>query len=388
MYFGGEAVTGRETQVYQALKMDVAREEERPASADGEMSASDVFTLFLAWTMRESRQWVRTQVGASSAPRTTYSVGAPIDQIDQDDRASPLVGVFNRLAFQAWRLSEGLEQGIALTDARKWIAAVKAVDVPPTEEQLIEVCAESSANVAGYALRPDVEEGLYAVVDIGAWTTEVAFFRLTDVAMKTIGKRRLAFYAGRSHRVATGKIDELCAKRVREKYSCANLASAVMDVIREEREKGSNVDFVLPVGPGGQEIPVPGSFLADARDAVAKELRCCFVTTLREAFQKEKQEEEWKQQLRVLLAGGGSFDDQLGRSVHHRFVWNSRVVPTPSNIEGLPNNDDSRRFLVAYGLANGQARWPDEMRPSEVEPSETPTMGPRPTSEDLGYDNP
>ena len=51
----------------------------------------------------------------------------------------------------------------------------------------------------------------------------------------------------------------------------------------------------------GSEIVPSKSAVDFARDVVAQELRACFHETLGEAYEKEKQESAWLNQVRVLL---------------------------------------------------------------------------------------
>ena len=416
LYFGNKAevmAKGKQSKVFRSLKMCVACEVESPPQvpsttcsrvcSEGERAcsamfelrgpdelvwASDLLLLFLAWVMGESRRRLPEARVGSRPPRTTYSVSVPVDQIDAD---SALCDVFGRLVFQAWRLSGAVIQGIAVSDALAWIDMVQSVPLPEEKERLVELCSESSAAVVGYALSPDMTKGQYAVVDIGAWTTEVAFFRFTDVARKATGKFTLAFHAARSHRVAAGQVDERCCENVRLLYRDARETNGPLpDIVREHREQALFGKQPLPLRVVGdrRDIVPRESAIRFARDVVAREIQACFRETLGKAYDKEKQESQWCGQVHVLLAGGGSIDEVLcGGAAHDNFVVDSRVVPAPGDLLGLSPDDDYRRFLIAYGLAHGRARWPHELLPSATLPIRLPQRK-RPSSEELGYDEP
>ncbi len=411
LYFGHEAeqrAQHQQVKLFPHLKMCVACESSGPpqvrsttcasvrSQADVDCSAtfamrntnellwaSDLLTLFLAWAMGESRRRIPRKLSGETVPRTTYSVSAPIDQIDTD---STLAEVFGSIVFWAWRLSGAVTQGLSMTDAISWLDELRHVEVPPSAERLVELCSESSANVAGYFLSPEAPLGQYGIVDIGAWTTEISFFRLTDVARQHTGKLTLAFHAARSHRVAGGEVDERCCCNVTLLYSEANPSGGVTaDAVRGQRESGTFGRSPLPLQAYGDPVVPCRSAVDFARDVVAQELRACFHETLGEAYEKEKQESAWHGQVRVLLAGGGSLDEVLcGGAQHKNFVAEVAVVPTPKDLKDLPSSDDYRRFLVAYGLASGSARWPKELLPSATLPIK-PRHRARPTSEELGY---
>ena len=249
--------------------------------------------------------------------------------------------------------------------------------------------------VAGYFLSPDAPLGQYGILDIGAWTTEISFFRVTDAAMGKTGKLKLAFHAARSHRVAAGEVDERCCQNIRLLYDKTDTAGDVS--VGEQRESGVFGREALSFRVYGSEIVPSKSAVDFARDVVAQELRACFHETLGEAYEKEKQESAWLNQVRVLLAGGGSLDEVLcgaaqhvnfvrsaGAAQHVNFVRSAGAVPTPKDLRDLPVTDDYRRFLVAYGLASSSARWPEEIRPSAKLPIRQRYRR-RPTSEELGY---
>ena len=148
--------------------------------------ASDLLTLFLAWVMGESRRRIPRELAGETLPRTTYSVSAPIDQIDADSTLAEVFGSGCVLGVAAiWRRGP---RACRWPMRSGWLDELRRVEVPPAKERLVELCSESSANVAGYFLSPDAPLGQYSIVDIGAWTTEISFFRLTDVERKTTGE--------------------------------------------------------------------------------------------------------------------------------------------------------------------------------------------------------
>ena len=411
LYFGVEAerrAQGRQIRLFRHLKMCAACEASNPpqvpstncasvrSSSDSACSAtfamrspnellwaSDLLMLYLAWVMGEARRRIPKELAGDAMPRTTYSVSAPIDQIDAESDLSKVLG---DVVFKAWRLSGAVTQGLSMADASRWVDELQRIEFPKSADRLVELCSESLANVAGYFLSPDAPLGQYGILDIGAWTTEISFFRVTDAAMGKTGKLKLAFHAARSHRVAAGEVDERCCQNIRLLYDKTDTAGDVsVDDVREQRESGVFGREALSFRVYGSEIVPSKSAVDFARDVVAQELRACFHETLGEAYEKEKQESAWLNQVRVLLAGGGSLDEVLcGAAQHVNFVRSAGAVSTPKDLRDLPVTDDYRRFLVAYGLASSSARWPEEIRPSAKLPIRQRYRR-RPTSEELGY---
>ena len=354
------------------------------SSVEESVLASDLLIFFLSWAMGEGRRRLPNDLTGGRLPRTTYSISAPLDQFDA---GSELNGAYARVVFHAWRLSGAIRQGIGLKEAFSWIVGVQRVPLPPEEERTIELCPESGAIAAGYAMSTE-EEGLYGVIDIGAWTSEMSFFRLTQVGRQTTGRWARSFYAARSHRVAANQIDERCRNHVIQLYDCSDPAPvASAERIRELREASVFGTEAIRVYSDRKEMCPRESALRFAQDLVAEDVRRRFVDTLGEAYEKEKLESRWRKKLQVLFAGGGSLDPVLRSGIEHPFIKQAEVVPEPRDLGSLSPSGDYRRFLVAYGLAHGSSRWPRDFLPSEVLPLR-PSRRVLPTSEELGYDDP
>jgi len=164
----------------------------------------------------------------------------------------------------------------------------------------------------------------------------------------------------------------------------SNQDAALAETIRTQRECENFGEEPLALSGQGKEITPRASALRFARDLVAEAIGRRFQDTLEEAYENEKFESFWRGKLHVLFAGGGSLDDVLRTSIQHGFIADSRGVPEPSDLCGLPTCDDYRRFLVAYGLAHGSARWPRDLLPSQTLPFKLRRRS-VPTFEQLGY---
>ena len=344
--------------------------------------ASELFTLFLAWAIGESRFRIPDALTGGVVPRCTFSISSPVDQIDTD---SELRKIYQLAAYQAWRLSVGVKQGVEVATALSWIEQLNNESTPPIEDQLIEVCSESGAVAAGYALSPEIEEGLYAVVDIGAWTTEISVFRRSVAGKKQAGRPIHAFYAARSHQVSANQVDERCFINLYQMYEPKDISRRIINEIQVQRETGSfGENEILLDGASHKVIPRP-SAMQFARDIVAEALGRRFRNTVKQAYEKEKVASRWLNSVIVILAGGGSMDSGLTSGITSPSMQELKIIPRPSNFESNMPEIDYRRFLVAYSLAQQSIRWPKEFLPSEVQPLDRPSPPDRLTPEDLGY---
>lgn len=264
----------------------------------GEAWASELLVLFLAWAMCQSRTQLPEELTGGRVPRTTYSVCAPVDQVDA---GSQLNQAYARVAFQAWRLSAGVEQAMPFAQALRLVRTVQEVPLPPTQERLVELCPESSATVAAYAMSPEMEEGLYCVADIGAWTTEISLFRFTEIRKGQAGRSTKAFYAARSHRVAANEVDERCRGLLLQLYAVSPQGSSLSaEEIREQRERGAFGEEPVALEVGKTKKMPRQSPLEYASDLVGEEIQRGFIQTLSEAYAKEK---------------------RVGRSAHRSAFW-------------------------------------------------------------------
>ena len=349
---------------------------------DREALASDLITLFLAWAMGQARLSLTRTFCNGKIPRTTYSLSAPIDQMDE---GLELNGEYARIAYNAWRLSDAVTQGMAIDEALGWVANAQSLAMPDPEDLLVELCPEGGAGIAGFALAPEMDEGLYCLVDIGAWTTEISFFRFSDVGIEQSGVPLRAFYASRSHRVAANQIDDRCREYLLTLYPHMDVDEpGLVEGLRNQRERRVFGEASLePFLSKPQDVP-KNSPLQLAQDVVAEGIFRSFTATLREAFDKEKSAPTWQGNLRLLYAGGGSKDPVLHRRIDHGFIKGVEDVPPPRDLIGLPRVDDYRHFLVAYGLSHGSVRWPRDLLPSRTLPLK-PRVRKQPSFEELGF---
>jgi len=351
--------------------------------------ASDAVTLYLAWVMGQSRRLIPRSLVGRIPVGFTYNVSVPLDQLDRD---SVLLRKYHEIAFRAWRLSEGISQGIPLERALSWIGALRGLPSPPPNKNRVQLCAETGAAIVSCALSPNMPSGLYGLVDVGAWTTDISFFRLTDPDRSLHGRHELAFYGARTHRIAINDLDGRSLQGIRDLWEleedATQLASMAISpmVLRGQREQGTfgAVEFIIKNFRKRPARPV----LDYARACVAEWLLSRFHTTLTIASRKEKQAEAWQGFL-VYVMGGG---------VHEPSLWEDWAARTPvvGTLERLPfgsldlglDEALSWRFPVAAGLAYPLGMWPKVLLPSQVVPVDPcPWRRERqiPTFEEQGY---
>jgi hypothetical protein len=213
-------------------------------------------------------------------------------------------------------------------------------------------------------------------VDVGAWTTDISFFRLTDISLVQ-GVRTLAFYSARTCRVAADQIDERLCDFLSEIWGVHEVIPSLDGtqdlacLIRLERERGTLDD--ANVRWKGVNRSIPSAAVEVSRMLTSSAVRRHFIGTLKVAYAKEipPQEPQWRN-FPILLMGGGSEegcfektfseDVPLSGNVH-------RLARMPSAFSGLTGIRDPsicHRLAVSHGLSFPSALWPRFLPPSEV----------------------
>jgi len=348
---------------------------------DQEVSARDLVIAYLAWIIGETRTRLPSGLSSRSEARFTCNLGVPIDWLDTN---SPLTAVYERIAHSAWLLSLGMSQGIPVTTVEDWILQADRKPLPPTNRSPVQLCPETTAATISYANSPHPQTGLYGLVDVGAWTTDISFFRLTDISLVQ-GVRTLAFYSARTCRVAADQIDERLCDFLSEIWGVHEVMSSLdgtqdlASLIRLERERGTLED--ANVRWKGADRSIPSAAVEVARMLTSSAVRRHFIGTLKEAYAKEipPQEPKWRD-FPILLMGGGSEEACFEKTFRKDVPLTGKVkrvarMPSAlSELAGIQDPSICHRLAVSHGLSFPSALWPRFLRPSEVPMPDPPRI--------------
>jgi hypothetical protein len=233
---------------------------------------------------------------------------------------------------------------------------------------------------------------MYGLVDIGAWTTDISFFRLSDVSVLAEGIRTTAFYDGETHRVAAGRIDQRASDLLEAGRSdftpivaIPNTPDQRQNLFRGMRETGETPQLSTPAAKRAA-----ADCLEYARSMVAAAVNSRFSSTRGKAMKKEGiyNQDDWKR-LAVFLLGGGAEEKCFGEFLNwcqQGYSINRLPDDARLQVDGNGGAGRSRRLQVAAGLAYPTALWPKNFLPSQVEPipraERLPVRG-RPDRDDL-----
>ena len=354
--FAAESRSSQSAAVYRSLKMLCAypnRYYGDPAELPPGLSALDLATLYVGHLVQLGQQAGNRYAGQYRArPSLSVTLGVPMAQLDD----ARLQSMFVDMARQAFALRDKLDllQGISTEEALKALSTVREElsEITPSEPRDW-VRSEAEAALFWAHSSPDITDGRYACVDIGAGTTSASWFHINPMRVgNVLTKDRLSFYAADCAPPGCDAIDTVLAKQLR----LPTIAAA------RGRESELLEDLSAIVGDGFSEV--------------LDEIGRVYGRASAGAFEKEKRLTAWKGIGRIFFLGGGSKIEAVrDMLIARRREW-LNVDPiaepgTPANLteeDGSELKEDPTFLLVAYGLARRLADVPDISPPSEVLP--------------------
>jgi hypothetical protein len=338
--------------------------------------------------MKHSRRTLPGALTGADPAEFSYNVGVPLDQLRH---ASPLRDAYRHMTFEGWRLSEGVDQGLPLDQALAWVERLREEAIPGDSTNKVHLCSELGAALVAFVSSPTVSLGIYGLVDIGAWTTEMSFFALTS---SNGDWPRVSHYSGDTFRVGVTDVDERALRAVCELWDLPPLPLGanpeVRTTIREisaQRETGRFGLDTLSIDRALTRLPTV-STLQFARDCVGERVRDHFRCAIVKASEKDKSENAWRG-FSTYLIGGGRRDTALWTRLKETNTLVGTVAPLPENqdVDELPTTL-ADRFVIAAGLAIPVPLWHEARLPDQVEPYRAPRARPLLDSEELGYVEP
>jgi hypothetical protein len=290
------------------------------------LSAEEVSTLYLAWVLND----VLTQVGSAlngADLKVTVNAAAPLDQMEQEVNLREL---FHRIVFRALKISHLATDRWPLAEARGVVADICRVPLPPDEESPVTILPETHAAMTSYMLQPGRPRGNYASVDVGAGSTDVAFFwfHATD------GRPEMCYYGAASDFVGMDDMDLVIATA-----SGTSPASA-----RKSRETGR------------VNLSLFSTSLAPVLESIYK----CYRRGFGRSYDRCRGESEWchpdgRAKYTLCLVGGGSLCDTLVSRLNRPLPLlymasvNVEVLRVPDDLDVLQPSGYHRIQQIAPG---------------------------------------
>jgi hypothetical protein len=253
------------------------------------------------------------------------------------------------------------------------VTAQKYDQIPDIAERKSFILAEPLAVVISYVNSPLAGEGIHAIIDVGAGTTDVSFFRRSVLA----GESVTSFYYCDSHIVGSDNIDFTIVSELRNLCPSTEIEKLVQSA-RSSKESYSEGDLTVQVN--GDQATLDRSRLKEILNPVAERVFSGYQETWREAYGIEPAQTRWSH-FSVFLVGGGVRlglikNACLKKPWQHIDKIENRDLPLPEDFVTL-NSEDSEiieehhpMFLVAYGVSRHFAEWPEFYSPMDVDAME------------------
>ena len=318
------------------------------------LTARDLATLYVGHLIalgQEAGRRYAKRYGAN--PSMSVTLGVPMAQLD-DKR---LFTMFVDIAREAFSLGDYLDllKPVSIADAGAALISVRTslAETPPASPRDW-VRSEAEAALFWAHRSPDVADGRYACVDVGAGTTSASWFHIvTQRSGGLLVNNRLSFYGAACAPPACDALGRIFIK-------CLSGCNTLSDVRGQEDKLRKLLDT-----QGRVEL-----------DRILEGIAGVLSEASAIAFEKEKSTSRWHKIGRMFFLGGGTKLDLVrSKLLEVKSEW----LKSDSIAEhGLPADlteenggklrDDPAFMLVAYGLARRLGDVPDVFTPSQIEP--------------------
>ncbi|RQV93529.1 hypothetical protein EH220_08130 [bacterium] len=349
-----------------------------PTDSDGDIrvTAAELCALLVAGLMREARSKIIGCFRPGTFIKFISNMAAPLDQLEANRIRDP----YERLFYFGTELAEQLDAnctfGSALSLCRRLAQNVPLI--PDSEERLTFVVPEAIAAVHAYCKLPQTEDGLYALIDVGAGTTNVSFSRFSRDFPKPV-----AFYASHTDIVGADDIDLALYAVLKGKYSRIEHAdvTATRNLLHSIRlAKQQMNDGTLRIS---QEVALSAGEIRAASSPIIERIWRVYETAFRRSYAKEKFASRWSLLNLVFVGGGSLFPGVVERlkrkpdSIVSKLGMKPWELPPDLKMQKQSSDHELKMGLpllaVGLGLSYPKIDISDYWPPEAVNP-----IGPRP----------
>ena len=394
--FGAEAERQQEGPVFRSLKralMDTNGEvgpakspAVPPRPRDLHAHPHFLVAVYLGAVLRQVRDLVGQELGVVA--EFLYNLDIPVSQLDD----GPIQRGFQTALDAAVDFAES--DDLRLDDLHgvweRWLSVLRRENtgVADREHKRWELIPESSCIVKGAeealaSILPDSRR-YTAIVDIGAGTTDVGWFRWVT----PVEGDRIYFFSAKTCLVGCDEVDNTLLDTL---AVSDDERPRLFPLIRAAKPK---LDADRRVDVGEEYGPLTAGDLAQAVRAVSERCFEQYRVSFGEAYPKDRNTNHWRN-IRVILVGGGSqlrgfrarFNRHpmrfYGRDVELRLPGKAASVGLAAATLGAlgassvpPSDDDIVFLLPALGLSYPAVEIPEPGLPDDIPPSPSPSQEP------------
>ena len=336
------------------------------------MSPLKLGTFFLGHVIRRAKDKITKMFSELYDLQITYNMCVPVNFVIN----KKVLNSFNHCLFLAYHLSEVARDGSNLKDLDEYykILDINYCRIPSAEKRQTFVQPETVAGIFQYMMSPRTDEGLYAIVDIGAGTSDISFFRLSKIS----GEMALSIYEAQTHLIGANEVDNALLRFLADRRAIPNEVGATtrnewLQKIRTLKERNGETSHKIRTATG--EFTITSEDFERICTPVGEKVFTKYQETWRNAYRKETSESKWEKYDLFLIGGGSkirSINKKLEKKPWERIQKINRcalVSPTDLIMEsGLSENSHEtfQRLAIAYGLSFHPAMYPNIKYPDEV----------------------
>lgn len=333
----------------------------------------ELVTLYLADLLHELLDRASEEALIDADSKSTFNMAAPLDMLNDPSREA----IFNRVLYMSDLIKEDVYQGMPVEEAKRAVSEICAgtPSVPGEEERHTFLVPETHAATMGYIADGKAEPGLYAAIDIGAGTTDIAVFR----HCREYCEREFAYYSAGT---------DLAGGDAMDRAVLAHLAGTADMTMEEQAEVLSQIRSAKQRLDDMDTIPIRGNYLTSdifvsASHAVLDRILQHYRRVWGRAYQKESNPASWKNLNLFLLGGCNRLRPIRDRIEYYNPAIDFCDIQTILHPVGLPTGLESldpclKSHLAEYSdlltIAHGLSFHIGEIRrffkPREVEPME------------------
>ena len=333
----------------------------------------ELVTLYLADLLHELLDRASSVGFVDVDSKPTFNMAAPLDMLNDPSREA----IFNRVLHMSDMMKEDVYQGMSIERAKRVVSEVCAgtPSIPGEEERHTFLVPETHAATMGYITDGKAEPGLYAAIDIGAGTTDIAVFR----HCREYCERDFAYYSAGTELVGGDGMDRsVLAQLAGIDDMTVEERTEVLGQIRSAKQRLDDMD----------RIPITGGCLTsdifmNASQTVLDRILRHYRRIWGLGFEKERNPASWKN-LNLFLLGGCN---RL-RPIRERMEYYNPAedfcdiqpifhrIALPAGMESLDPcvkahlAEYSDLLMIAYGLSFHIGEIRRFFKPREVEPME------------------